>query len=359
LPGGGNASLSWVVDTAGTYTLAIDGGVGFYAAQLAVFRPELESQQRNDRQILFLDFDGETIDAANVFGFGNSTANLSPLSAFLDGWGLTADDEDAVIDAITTSISENYRDIGLFGNNGDRVTDGVDGHYEIEILTSRDSTDSFGFPLDPFGLPNVSRIIIGGTIDELGIGTIGLAQSIDVGNFETEETAVVLLDLLSTSGSNPNSLNQYVGPATDIIELVGTGVGNITAHEGGHFFAAWHTDQFNPASNIMDQGGNLDNSVGVGPDRIFGTADDVDVDFGKDMFVPNEGFTGTEDSLNAIAFGLSTGTVDAGMVVVGSSPANNEQLFAAPTDFVIQFIDPYDADSVDALYQTVNRVPAV
>ena len=90
------------------------------------------------------------------------------------------------------------------------------------------------------------------------------------------------------------------------IDLIGAGVGNITAHEAGHFFANWHTDQFNPVANIMDQGGNLPGLVGVGPDGIFGTADDVDVDFGKDTFVPNEGFTGVEDTLNTIAFGATT-----------------------------------------------------
>ncbi|MFV2067240.1 MAG: Ig-like domain-containing protein, partial [Pirellulales bacterium] len=60
-----------------------------------------------------------------------------------------------------------------------------------------------------------------------------------------------------------------------------------------------------------------------GPDRIFGTADDADVDFGDDAFVPNEGFAGIEDTLNAIAFGLSTGTIDPLLVgprVLGIDP---------------------------------------
>jgi hypothetical protein len=57
----------------------------------------------------------------------------------------------------------------------------------------------------------------------------------------------------------------------------------------------------------MDQGGNLAGTVGVGGDLTLGTIDDVDVDFGDDAYVPNEGFTGVEDTLNAVAFGLSTG----------------------------------------------------
>ncbi|MCH7751227.1 MAG: DVUA0089 family protein [Planctomycetes bacterium] len=353
LPGGGNAALSYVIDTTGTYTIAVDQGSGSYTLNLRVFRPELESQLRRNHQILFLDFDGQTI---NTFG---STANLSPLSAFLAGWGLTASDEDAVIDAITAVVQENFDDVGLIGNNGDFETNGIDGQYGIEVVTSRDSTDAFGFPLDLFSSSNVSRVIVGGTIPELGIGTIGIAESIDVGNFETEETAVVLLDLLSAASSNPNSLNQFpLGGGATIIDLIGVGVGNIVAHEAGHFFANWHTFQFNSVANIMDQGGNLAGLIGLGLDGIFGTVDDVDVDFGKDVFVPDEGYTGTEDTLNSIAFGLSTGAVDLGMIVVGSSPANNERIFAAPTDFVIDFFDPYDPATVNPGDLSVNGVAA-
>jgi hypothetical protein len=58
----------------------------------------------------------------------------------------------------------------------------------------------------------------------------------------------------------------------------------------------------------MDQGGNLDNTVGVGPDGVFGSGDDIDVDFIVDTYVSNEGFTGNENTRDLIAFGLSTGT---------------------------------------------------
>jgi hypothetical protein len=67
------------------------------------------------------------------------------------------------------------------------------------LLNSRDHADPFGAPHD--------RLVVGGTISELGIGTIGIAQSIDPGNFATSETGVVLLDLLSGPAFDPNSLN--------------------------------------------------------------------------------------------------------------------------------------------------------
>lgn len=301
LPGGGGRALAWVTDTAGTYALRIAGGAGNYTLEVRLFRPELEGQVINNRQILFLDFDGATINAQALFGQGSTNATLSPLSAFLSGWGFSASQENAVIDAIIASVAENLADVGLLGNNGDFDTSGVFGEYAVEIQNSRDDPD-------PFGQPNVSRLIVGGTIGQLGISTIGIAEDIDPGNFEIESTAVTLLDLLSAPSTNPNSLNQWpLAPGASKIDLVGVGVGNITAHEAGHFFGNFHTNRFNANQNIMDQGGNLANIVGVGPDNVWGTSDDVDVDFGDDNFA-NEGFTGVEDTLNVIAFGLSTGT---------------------------------------------------
>jgi hypothetical protein len=192
--------------------------------------------------------------------------------------------------------------------NGDFDVTGLHGDFDLVLLNSRDHAD-------PWGDPHTTRLIIGGTISELGFSTIGIAESVDPGNFAAAETAVVLLDLLSEVPSNPNSLNQFaIDPSRTKIDVVATGVGNVAAHEAGHLFAAFHTDQTNAARNVMDQGGNLANTVGVGADLAFGTADDADVDFGDDAYVPNEGFTGTEDTLNAVAFGLSTGALECPVV---------------------------------------------
>ena len=302
LPGGGNAALAYVIEEAGTYAIRVDGGsTGAYTAEIRGFRATLESGSPGEVQTLFIDFDGATINAPALFGAGNNPAVLSPLSSFLAGWGLTAADEDAVIDAILDVIVENLsEDMRVKGFNGDFDATGIPGEFDVEILNSRDHAD-------PFGQPNVSRLIVGGTIPEIGFGTIGIAESIDVGNFETAETGVTLLDLLSAPAPNPNSLNTFpLDPGASIIDIIGAGVGNITAHEAGHFLGNFHTEQFVTAPNIMDQGGNLANTVGVGSDGIFGTADDDDVDFGFDIYVPSEGFVGIEDTLDTVAFGCPT-----------------------------------------------------
>lgn len=295
LPGGGTASLSYVAEREGFYTLGVRT-LGDYHAQLRGFRPLGELDEDRASQILLLDLDGATFDPGIFFGGpAGFDVTLSPFSSFLPGWGLTGADEEAAIDAIVASVEENLDD--------DIADLGLSEDFDIEIRNSRDHAD-------PWGQPMVSRIIIGGTIDESTIPTIGVAQSIDIGNFDGEETAIVLLDILSGRPGDPmyfpgDSLNDFpLAPGTSIIDLVGSGVGNITAHEAGHFFANWHTDQFNPSANIMDQGGNMPGMLGVGPDGVFGSADDVDVDFGLDIFNPNEGFSGEENTMNSIGYGL-------------------------------------------------------
>jgi hypothetical protein len=303
-PAGGAATLAYVVETAGSYAVAVTGTSGAYTLELRAFRPQLETLVAGATQTLFVDFDGATVDPS-IFGGAPGNVVLSPLSSFLSGWGLLPADENAVIDGILAVIEENLStDMRVLGLNGDYDVSNLPGDFDVVILNSRDH-------VDPFGDPNVSRLIIGGTIPELGIGTIGIAESIDPGNFATSETAVVLLDLLSAPSPDPNSLNQFpLGGSATQVDLVTTGVGNVAAHEAGHFFANFHTFQFNALPSIMDQGGFLANTVGVGPDLTFGTGDDVDVDFEQDTYSPNEGFTGLEDTLNAVAFGLSTGTQD-------------------------------------------------
>lgn len=293
LPGGGNAVLSHVVDRAGRYALLVTDGVGDYDATVEVYRAGLAPVAGGPQQTLFLDFDGARLNTG-IFG-GPGVRTLSPLSAFLGRWGLGAGSRDAVIDAVVAAVTENVRrDLRARGRNPDLA---------VRILNSRDHAD-------PFGWPNVSRVVIGGTIEESGVSTLGIAQSIDPGNTERAETALVLLDLLSSPGgeSAPYSLNTYLRPGSARVAFVGRALGNLAAHEAGHILGNFHTENLSPAPNLMDQGGNFPPLFGVGPDGVGGTPDDSDVDFGEDIFAINEGLTGVEDTLTTTSFGLTGGT---------------------------------------------------
>lgn len=290
-----------VVTKTGTYAVYVAEGVGAYEGELRVIRSGLSSTTGDDQQIIFLDFDGATVPG-DVFGTGFD-ATLSPLSSFLAGWGLAPSDEDAVIDATIDAVVESVdQDLRVRdGRNGDRDASGIAGEFDVEVLNSRDHGDRWGDP-------NVTRVVIGGTVDELGFETLGIAQSIDPGNAESEETAVVLLDLMSSPAGPDVSINSY-GLADGVTksEFVGFTVGHITAHEIGHVIGNWHQETFNEVEALMDAGGDFPAIAGVGEDGVFGNADDTDPDFVEDIFNLFEGFGGTEDSAGRSAFAFSTG----------------------------------------------------
>jgi Ca2+-binding RTX toxin-like protein len=287
----------------GVHGVFVTEGDGSYEGELRVTRSGLGAENTDESQIIFLDFDGAEIPA-EVWQTGFD-ATLSPLADFLEGWGLGPADEDAVIDATIDAVVESLDDDLRVrdGRNGDRDASGIGGEFDVEILNSRDHGDRWGDP-------NVSRVVIGGTIDELGIPTLGIAQSIDPGNLDTEETAVVLLDTMSGPPISPASINSYeVADGTPKSAFVGFVVGHITVHEIGHFIGNWHQETFNEVTDaVMDAGGDFPAIAGVGPDQVFGTADDTDPDFIEDIFNVGEGFTGIEDTAARSAFGLSTGT---------------------------------------------------
>lgn len=280
LPGGGNTSLAYVIDTPGRYIMTVNGHqYGNYLLETRVFRPAIESAPEGTNQILFLDFDGALFNSEVVFGAPKLT-QLSPMSSYLRRWGL--DNEDALINAIIREVEDDYIHDLQAVNPNSRFT----------ILNSRDHAD-------PFGQPYVSRIIVGGSQGQLGIqGIFGIAESIDLGNFDMSETAVVLLDTFAAPSSDPNSANHYpIAPGARRVDLVARALSVTISHEAGHIFGAWHTEAMSADTNIIDGGGTRPESevIGVGPDLIWGTADDFDVDFVEDIFDLSEGYTGVSN----------------------------------------------------------------
>jgi hypothetical protein len=293
LPAGGNAVTDYVAQANGWHYLQPSAGVGAYDLTVEIYRAPLEGQK--PVQTLFLDFDGARVNTS-IFKLSGPSGNrdLSPFSAFTAKWGLTREEEDELITLIHDQVEDNLIT--------DLEASGLNSRFRLKLTNSRENPDTFG-------KANVSRIVVGGTTQESGIDTLGIAQSIDPGNFGTSETALVLLDLMSEPAGPAYSLNSYITPASDKVAFLGKALGNVIAHEAGHFFGNWHTDNANENVNLMDAGGDahaLSNMFGVGPDGIGGTADDLDVDFGDDVFKVSEGFTGTENTMARIEFGLTS-----------------------------------------------------
>ncbi len=264
-------------------------------------RPASNTLPVNQTQTVFLDFDGETLNGRPFNGI-NQTISLSPLADFMENFGFTAEQESVLIDKIVAKVTDQFAP--LVASND----------HALVIQNSKDHADAFGEA-------NVSRIIVGGTIAELKVATIGIAQSIDPGNFDQAETGVVLLDLLSGDANEypENSLNNIqLGAGVEKIDLIATALGTIVAHELGHILSGHHTNNENSILSVMDEGGDLGNHLGLGDDEIFGTADDVTVMFMRDTYSPSTSFLGVQDTANQIANGLQKGTHQA------SSRSNND-----------------------------------
>jgi len=353
-----DASLTWVAPANGDYLIRVQSSRfssnGTYTLQIRSRRASFEEQDVPQTQTIFLDFDGvRNLDARALYGVGFAGADLSPLRDFLGtryvdvwvepeddgeegdggegdgeeeeghwetveqgGWGLPLTDEPAVVDAIITVVEETFDSLRKAGLNGNRDVDFTNGHFDVEILNSRDHPD-------PFGQPNVSRVIVGGAGYEMGVsGFLGIAESIDPGNFAREETAVVLLDILSAPETDsfygPYSANSIkLAPGLTKAEAIGAAVGNIIVHEAGHYLGNWHTNNTNDVPCIMDQGGQtMSIFAGAGRDGVLGTGDDQDWDFIADEYIDNEQVAiGTERTDVRSAFALGTGRM------LSSSPA--------------------------------------
>ncbi len=298
----GSASFSYVIPTTGRYYFRVSDGAASYSLKLQAFRSTYEAETVGTKQILFLDFDGAAV-RTDVFGVPG-TARLASLEASVLRFGLTTVDINPLINKIIAGVTEDYLgSLPTIGKNGYYSADGIPGHFDIEIRNSRDHAD-------PWGLPNVSRVIVGGDAITSRIGgVLGIAQSGgDVGNFAREETALVLPGEFVGYNLIPRS------PTTTYVDVLGIAIANTVSHEAGHFFGAFHTEQDNLVFNIMDTGNstntfsNNQSVLGYGLDGIVGNADDIDVDFGVDN-LENAEFPlgGLVDNAAVIAFGLSTG----------------------------------------------------
>jgi hypothetical protein len=111
----------------------------------------------------------------------------------------------------------------------------------------------------------------------------------------------VLLDTLAELASDV-----LVAPGHTRVELVAAAIANVVVHEAGHLFGDFHTSDSNARLSVMDPGGRMNVFFELGPDGVFGTRDDAALRFGNDDFSVPEGMSGTQDTLNRIAFGLET-----------------------------------------------------
>jgi hypothetical protein len=263
------------------------------------------------------------------------------MAAFLPNWGLTAADENAIIDSILARVTDKLSTyVQAHGLNGDFGHTGIPGQFDIEIRNSRDDRDEFG--KNPF----VSRVVVGGVLDPAFTDLLfGLAQDIDVGNFKTDDEAVASVDWIEAALANIP-----IQPPKTKIDFIGEALSILVVHEFGHIAGCFHTDQsptdlFAGKPNLMDPYIVATN----GPDFIYGTADDIHLRFGVDKYSSAEPFRGIDDTLNTIAFGLSTGK--GSVAECGLRQGGNLTALTLPADALFAL---FAATEEDAWTDTIN-----
>jgi hypothetical protein len=297
----------YVVTAPGTYYLQLsaytdpdtgDTSTGAYDLEIVVARPAMESKPVGAKQIIFLDFDGGTVPLAEGY-----VPQIDPLITTLSQWGLGPSDLKNVIRETVRRTTEKLSTfIAANGANGDYAKSGTPGEFGVDIRNSMDNPDPGADPL-------VSRITVGLTDNERLANDIGYAQLIDVGNFQLDDQAAVSTNFIA--GLFAGFPLAKPGNKQMIIDFAAEYMSVLISHEFGHLAGAFHTqftveNSFNgEAVNLMDK----DIRVPLGPDLVFGTKDDITMHFGVDGYATNEIFVGINDTLNTVAFGLSTGTV--------------------------------------------------
>ncbi len=306
----GNATGTWVVPAEGTYYLTVAPDLpslgGAYQIGLRAYRPLTEQLEVGDAQIVYLDFNGDVIDA-NLLG-GSGFIRIPSLLETLPLIGLEAGDVEAanlIIEQVVNQVIDVFEDLSVTGQNGDFVESGIPGDFGIRILNSRDHAG-----LIPLNDPRLTRIFIGG--DETTIPAYGIAQTVDLGNFDLSQVAFV-----NVAETFADMEDIPISPTSRLVDLAGQFLGSVAAHEAGHVLGMAHTNGSNAIGTLSDEGGDAPSflyAIGVGPDGIFGTSDDTDPVFADDFYSANESlFIGKNEITKTLAHLLSTGTVGGGV----------------------------------------------
>ena len=322
----GNAVGAQIVPETGTYFLRIarevtGSAATSYTAGLRVYRPVMEGAPIGAQQTIFIDFEGGLFPTSLFFDPAAdpdeplpSTIQIPSLLESLNFLGfnvpiVVTPESDAILNTLIDDILRRVEDdfnlwIPATGGNGNFNATGVPGEYGVRILNSRDHADP------GFDAPYVTRVFVGGSAPDIFIdsqGLYGIAQSVDVGNFNTSEFVLTFLEAIGLDVQDfdniPNSLT------SNRLQIAAQGLALTISHELAHSFGIFHTDRAGGIRSIIDANVDINDDYELGLDGIFGTADDVDMPFPeRDRFNPIEGFIGLNRVTASLAWGLATGT---------------------------------------------------
>lgn len=307
----GNALGAVVIPEDGRYFLTISANDSSlrYTTGLRVYRPVSESLAVGDVPILYLDFEGDVIDA-NFGGEdapGNNFIRIPSLAESLGILGVELGDDRTANRLIQSIVDETIRifeDLVQTGSNGDFEVTANPGDYGIRILNSRDH-----FGQISTNDPRVTRMMIGGTGEDIGADGVFGYSFLDIGNFNLSQLGFFALDaFVDLANQTP------IAPGSSRLDVIAKFLGSVIAHEAGHSYGMSHTDNTNSIGTLSDAGGTPnvnDYGLGLGPDGIFGTLDDILPTFNNDFYIaPSEDelpFFGIHQITDALSHVLTSG----------------------------------------------------
>ena len=127
----------------------------------------------------------------------------APCGRTLDSWDLnnvTDAKYDELIDKILVQVESDFQSVVREGGNGDYDSSGAPGEFGIRVLNSRDALRG-DYPVPSLTDPLTTHLFIGGTTQDSGItGILGIAQSLDIGNFDMNEYSILPIDFFLPAG---------------------------------------------------------------------------------------------------------------------------------------------------------------
>ncbi|QEF99503.1 Dockerin type I repeat protein [Stieleria maiorica] len=309
----GNAVAAQVVPHTGTYylTVAPSSTSVNYTVGLRAYRPVAESLPIGAQQTIYLDFEGGLYSATQFpssANFGLGIIRFSSLRENMPLLGIQLGDEasyNELVDKLVDQVRQNYASVITEGENGDYNASGNPGEYGVRILNSRDARDRGLYAEPAWDDPLVTRVLIGGIEADSGVAPNGVSPSLDIGNFDMNEFAIVEPDAIVAQ------VNAFaIANTSSVLDAAARYFGVVASHEAGHSFGLWHQDGSNAIAAVMDgaEARRDELRLGVGFDQIYGTLDDTEIGFALDRFSSTTPYFGYQDAPNSLAHSLVTGT---------------------------------------------------
>ncbi|WP_010177294.1 zinc-dependent metalloprotease [Aquimarina agarilytica] len=298
--------LSYTAPISGLYTikLAHTGAAEKYEAVLTTSKAGYLTKNIGKRQLFYIDFTGETIGSLNF-----KSTKFTPLNAELEEKAITLDKIDdyfenwEIENTSKNRTNLTYKIVEGIKNNFKKL-EGLNKDYEIYFISD------YGNPLlgkyipkllHKYNIPH-STLFIGGdnTVDpEIGSGVLGVANSVDIGNFDINDNAIVFLNEISEKikpdatefeildSASYNKIKLADGASKE--DLIATGVSYLASHEIGHIVGLEHTDPDNETRTIMDSNSFAHVSLGLeNADTPFSKETSKGLIFKADTYASNE-----------------------------------------------------------------------